>query len=47
MSDVKVMKDPIYYLSGEGERTKRQSFLVLVSDNDIPGRREQYDFCKL
>lgn len=32
---------PIYYLSGKEERTKKQSFLILVSDNDIPGRREQ------
>lgn len=32
---------PIYYLEGEQARAKKQSFLILVSDNDIPGRREQ------
>lgn len=32
---------PIYYLEGERTKTKRQSFFILVSDNDIPGRREQ------
>lgn len=32
---------PIYYLEGEYVRAKKQSFLIIVSDNDIPGRREQ------
>lgn len=32
---------PIYYLQGEHAREKKQSFLIMVSDNDIPGRREQ------
>lgn len=32
---------PIYYLDGKYTAHKRQSFLVVVSDNDIPGRREQ------
>lgn len=32
---------PMYYLEGEKVRTKRQPFLILVSDNDIPGRRKQ------
>jgi len=32
---------PIYYLEGENGRTEKRSFLILVSDNDIPGRRRQ------
>ncbi|MCM1126488.1 MAG: alpha/beta hydrolase [Lachnospiraceae bacterium] len=32
---------PIYYLEGERARSKKQLFLVIVSDNDIQGRREQ------
>ena len=32
---------PIYYLEGEQVRAKKQFFLIMVSDNDIPGRREQ------
>ena len=32
---------PIYYLEGEAARVKKQSFLILVSDDDIPGRRRQ------
>lgn len=32
---------PIYYLDGENTRAKKQFFLILVSDKDIPGRREQ------
>lgn len=32
---------PIYYLVGEHAQVKKQSFLIMVSDNDIPGRREQ------
>lgn len=32
---------PIYYLEGEDGRGKNRSFLILVSDNDIPGRRKQ------
>ena len=32
---------PIYYLEGEHVRAKKQFFLIMVSDNDIPGRREQ------
>ena len=32
---------PIYYLEGEQVRVKKQFFLIMVSDNDIPGRREQ------
>ena len=32
---------PIYYLEGEHVRAKKQYFLIMVSDNDIPGRREQ------
>lgn len=32
---------PIYYLEGERVKAGKQSFLIMVSDNDIPGRREQ------
>lgn len=32
---------PIFYLEEQNVRTKKQFFLILVSDNDIPGRREQ------
>lgn len=32
---------PMYYLDGEKVRKKKQSFLILVSDNDIPGRLKQ------
>ena len=32
---------PIYYLAGKHTQVKKQSFLIIVSDNDIPGRREQ------
>lgn len=32
---------PIYYLEGERVRKKKQFFFILISDNDIPGRREQ------
>lgn len=32
---------PIYYLDGENTGSKKRSFLIMVSDNDIPGRREQ------
>ncbi len=32
---------PLYYLEGEKPVVKSQRFLVVVSDNDIPGRREQ------
>lgn len=32
---------PLYYLEGERTRKKKQIFLILVSDNDIIGRREQ------
>lgn len=32
---------PLFYLEGECAPAPHQKFLVLVSDNDIPGRREQ------
>lgn len=32
---------PLYYLEGEQTRKKKQIFLIIVSDNDIVGRREQ------
>lgn len=32
---------PLYYLEGERLKNRRQIFLILVSDHDIVGRREQ------
>ncbi len=32
---------PLFYLEGEQPVVKDQRFLVVVADNDIPGRREQ------
>lgn len=32
---------PLYYLAGEKEANPAQRYLVLVSDNDIAGRKEQ------
>lgn len=32
---------PLYYLEGERSKKQEQKFLILVSDHDIAGRREQ------
>lgn len=32
---------PIYFISGEGEKPDNRHYLIIVSDNDIKGRKEQ------